>query len=43
MLDLNDLLKQLNHINLGYFKNIQKCYVLGDIHGDVFKFIDFLM
>lgn len=43
MLDLNDLLKQLNHINLGYFKNIQKCYVLGDIHGDVFKFIDFLI
>ena len=42
MLDLNDLLKQLNHINLGYFRNIQKCYVLGDIHGDLNKFLSFL-
>ena len=28
--------------NLGYYKNIDKIYVLGDIHGDLNKFLSFL-
>lgn len=39
---LNNLLNNLSNINLGKFNNIYKCYVIGDIHGDINKFFLFL-
>lgn len=37
-----EIFNKLNIINLGYFNNIKDCYVIGDLHGDVFKFLEFL-
>ena len=42
MIELNKLLKQLQNINLGRFSKINKAYVIGDLHGDLNKFLLFL-
>lgn len=42
MLKLEALLKHLKNINLGRFGKISKTYVIGDIHGDLNKFLLFL-
>ena len=39
MLKLEALLKHLKNINLGRFGKISKTYVIGDIHGDLNKFL----
>ena len=42
MIELNKLLKQIQNINLGRFSKINKAYVIGDLHGDLNKFLLFL-
>ena len=39
---MDKIFQYLPDINLGYYKNIDKIYVLGDIHGDLNKFLSFL-
>ncbi len=39
---MKQIFKYLNNISLGYYKNIKKIYVIGDIHGDLDKFLSFL-
>lgn len=39
---MDKLLNSIKSINLGIFNNIDKCYVIGDLHGDVDKFLLFL-
>ena len=42
MIELNKLLKQIQNINLGRFSKINTAYVIGDLHGDLNKFLLFL-
>lgn len=42
MIELKSLFRQLKNINLGRFSQISKTYVIGDIHGDLNKFVLFL-
>ena len=39
---MEKLYNYFKDINLGYYTNIEKIYVLGDIHGDLNKFLSFL-
>ena len=39
---MEKLYNYFKDINLGYYTNIDKIYVLGDIHGDLNKFLSFL-
>ena len=39
---MEKLFNYFKDINLGYYTNIEKIYVLGDIHGDLNKFLSFL-
>lgn len=39
---MDKLLDTIKNINLGIFNNINRCYVIGDIHGDIHKFLSFL-
>ena len=39
---MDKIFKYLNNVNLGYYRDIEKIYVLGDIHGDLNKFLSFL-
>ena len=39
---MDKIFEYLNNVNLGYYRDIEKIYVLGDIHGDLNKFLSFL-